>query len=163
MPRGRCCGSTAACRASPSPFPFPFPSPSPARAVRPAAAAQDPRPRIHALATSGRHLEAATLAQAWEQHALQPYGYTSPEASHWVEIRADLARMAGDFRLATRLWTGAGLTGLAQQPPDVPEVQTAEAGALYCWSRLKDQAAALEAGPELIRLPRAPPSLDPPT
>ncbi|MGW0364529.1 hypothetical protein [Streptomyces sp. NPDC002990] len=134
----------------------------PARPPTPAgAAAHDPRPRIHALAVSGRHVEAATLAQAWEQHVLQTYGYTSPAATQWLEIRADLARMAGDFRLATRLWTGAGRTRLAQQPPDAPEVQAAAAGALYCWSRLKDRAAAIEAGPELISLLRALPSLDP--
>ncbi|MFD8947277.1 hypothetical protein ACFV0B_00260 [Streptomyces xanthophaeus] len=122
---------------------------------------QDPRPHIHALATAGRHLEAATLAQAWEQHVLQAYGYTSAEATQWAEIRADLARMAGDFRLATQLWTSAGRARLAHQPPDAPEVKGAAAGALYCWTQLKDQAAAVEAGPELISLLRALPSLDP--
>lgn len=122
---------------------------------------QDPRPHIHALATAGRHLEAATLAQAWEQHVLQAYGYTSAEATQWAEIRADLARMAGNFRLATQLWTSAGRARLAHQPPDAPEVKGAAAGALYCWTQLKDQAAAVEAGPELISLLRALPSLDP--
>ncbi|MEU9375805.1 hypothetical protein AB0D94_18750 [Streptomyces sp. NPDC048255] len=122
---------------------------------------QDPRPHIHALATAGRHLEAATLAQAWEAHVLQTHGYTSAEATQWAEIRADLARMAGDFRLATRLWTGVGRSRLAHQPPDAPEVKGAAAGALYCWTQLKDPAAAVEAGPELIRLLRALPSLDP--
>ncbi|MCX4696129.1 hypothetical protein [Streptomyces sp. NBC_01408] len=122
---------------------------------------QDPRPHIHALATAGRHLEAATLAQAWEAHVLQTYGYTSAEATQWAEIRADLARMAGNFRLATQLWTSVGRSRLAHQPPDAPEVKGAAAGALYCWTQLKDQAAAVEAGPELIRLLRALPSLDP--
>ncbi|MFD8983097.1 hypothetical protein [Streptomyces sp. NPDC059564] len=122
---------------------------------------RDPRPHIHGLATSGRHAEAAALAQAWEQHVLQVYGPASPEATHWAEIRADLARMAGDFRLATRLWTGVGRSRLARQSPDAPEVKGAAAGALYCWTQLKDRAAAAEAGPELIRLLRALPSLDP--
>lgn len=121
----------------------------------------DPRPHIHALAVSGRHAEAAALAQAWEQHVLLAYGPASPEATHWAEIRADLARMAGDFRLATRLWTGVGRTRLAHQSPDAPEVRGAAAGALYCWTQLKDRTAAAEAGPELIRLLRALPSLYP--
>ncbi|MFK0201057.1 hypothetical protein [Streptomyces lavendulae] len=121
----------------------------------------DPRPHIHALATAGRHAEADALAQAWEAHVLRAYGPASPEATHWTEIRADLARMAGDFRLATRLWTGVGVTRLARQSPDAPEVKGAAAGALYCWTQLKDRAAAAEAGPELIRLLGALPSLDP--
>ncbi|MFF6943399.1 hypothetical protein [Streptomyces lavendulae] len=121
----------------------------------------DPRPHIHALATAGRHAEADALAQAWEAHVLRAYGPASPEATHWTEIRADLARMAGDFRLATRLWTGVGVSRLARQSPDAPEVNGAAAGALYCWTQLKDRAAAAEAGPELIRLLGALPSLDP--
>ncbi|MFE3762417.1 hypothetical protein ACFXPI_11710 [Streptomyces sp. NPDC059104] len=122
---------------------------------------RDPRPHIHALATAGRHPEADALARAWEAHVLRAYGPASPEAIHWAEIRADLARMAGDFRLATRLWTGVGVTRLARQSPDAPEVEGAAAGALYCWTQLKDRAAAAEAGPELLRLLRALPSLDP--
>ncbi|MFG2616054.1 hypothetical protein ACGFXC_00375 [Streptomyces sp. NPDC048507] len=122
---------------------------------------RDPRPHIHALATAGRHAEAAALAQVWEEHVLRAHGHGSPEAVHWAEIRADLARMAGDFHLATRLWTGVGRTRLARQSPDAPEVEGAAAGALYCWTQLKDRAAAAETGPELIRLLRALPSLDP--
>ncbi|MEU8461301.1 hypothetical protein [Streptomyces sp. NPDC029003] len=124
-------------------------------------AERDPRPHIHALATSGRHGEAAALAQVWEEHVLRTHGHDSPEAVHWAEIRADLARMAGDFHLATRLWTGVGRTRLARQSPDAPEVKGAAAGALYCWTQLKDRGAAAETGPELIRLLRALPSLDP--
>ncbi|MFI5999459.1 hypothetical protein ACIA98_03435 [Streptomyces sp. NPDC051366] len=121
----------------------------------------DPRPHIHALASGGRHQEAATLAQAWEQHVLQTHGYTSPEATQWAEIRADLARMAGNYRSATQLWINAGRTRLEHQPPDAPEVLAAAAGALYCWTQLKDQAEARDAGPELVRLLRALPSLEP--
>ncbi|MFE4209763.1 hypothetical protein ACFRUQ_29885, partial [Streptomyces goshikiensis] len=132
-----------------------------AQAPVPAVPGQDPRPHIHALATSGRHHEAATLAQAWEQHVLQIHGYTSPEATEWAEIRADLARMAGNYRSATQLWIGAGRSRLARQSPDAPEVLAAAAGALYCWTQLKDEAAAREAGLELLRLLDALPSLEP--
>ncbi|MER7117627.1 hypothetical protein ACFVQ9_31655 [Streptomyces goshikiensis] len=135
--------------------------PARAQAPLPAVPGQDPRPHIHALATSGRHHEAATLAQAWEQHVLQIHGYTSPEATEWAEIRADLARMAGNYRSATQLWIGAGRSRLARQSPDAPEVLAAAAGALYCWTQLKDEAAAREAGLELLRLLDALPSLEP--
>ncbi|MFE3583858.1 hypothetical protein [Streptomyces vinaceus] len=123
--------------------------------------APDPRPHIHALATGGRHQEAATLAQAWEQHVLQTHGHSSPEATHWAEIRADLARMAGNYGSATRLWIDAGHHRLEHQPPDAPEVLAAAAGALYCWTQLKDQEAARDSGPELVRLLRALPGLEP--
>lgn len=122
---------------------------------------RDPRPHIHSLATTGRHLEAATLAQAWEQYVLQTFGYASQEATEWEEIRADLARMEGNFRLATQLWTSAGRARLARQDADAPEVKAAAAGALYCWTRLKDPAAALDVGTELIRLLDLLPALDP--
>ncbi|MFD4135164.1 hypothetical protein [Streptomyces goshikiensis] len=138
--------------AHPVPVATPVPAPVPV---------QDPRPHIHALATSGRHHEAATLAQAWEQHVLQNHGYTSPEATEWAEIRADLARMAGNYRSATQLWIGAGQSRLARQSPDAPEVLAAAAGALYCWTQLKDESAAREAGHELLRLLDALPSLEP--
>ncbi|MFD3939665.1 hypothetical protein ACFWSF_33320 [Streptomyces sp. NPDC058611] len=126
-----------------------------------AAPGRDPRPHIHSLATAGRHLEAATLAQAWELYVLQTFGYASQEATEWEEIRADLARMAGNFRLATQLWTSAGRARLARQDVDAPEVKAAAAGALYCWTQLKDPAAALDAGTELILLLDRLPSLDP--
>ncbi|MCY0943036.1 hypothetical protein [Streptomyces antarcticus] len=122
---------------------------------------RDPRPHIHSLATAGRHLEAATLAQAWEQYVLKTFGYASQEATEWEEIRADLARMAGDFGLATHLWTSAGRARLSRQDADAPEVKAAAAGALYCWTQLKDPAAALDAGTELILLLDCLPSLDP--
>ncbi|MEV7723467.1 hypothetical protein AB0P15_01885 [Streptomyces sp. NPDC087917] len=121
---------------------------------------RDPRPHIHALATSGRHVEAAALAQAWEQYVLRNTGYGSAEATGWLEIRADLARMAGSFGLATELWTGAARIRLAAHHPDAPEVHAAATGALYCWTRVKDPETAIGAAPELIRLLRALPSLD---
>lgn len=69
--------------------------------------------------------------------------------------------MAGNYRSATQLWINAGHTRLEHQPPDAPEVLAAAAGALYCWTQLKDQAEARDAGPELVRLLRALPSLEP--
>ncbi|WP_329391599.1 hypothetical protein OG625_40205 (plasmid) [Streptomyces sp. NBC_01351] len=123
--------------------------------------ARDPRPHIHALATSGRHTEAAALASAWEEYEVQRAGYASAEATGWLEIRADLARMAGNFGLATQLWTSACRIRLTSQSPHAPEVRAAAAGALYCWTQLTDTDAATETGPALVRLLRTLPTLDP--
>ncbi|MFD9517122.1 hypothetical protein [Streptomyces sp. NPDC059979] len=121
----------------------------------------DPRPHLHALASGGRHVEAAALARAWEQYVVETCGHASWEATLCVEIRADLARMAGDFPLATRLWIGSGQARLARQGAGDPGAQAAAAGALYCWTQLKDPVAAVESGPELLRLLRVLPSSDP--
>ncbi|MFG2487956.1 hypothetical protein ACGFSI_35075 [Streptomyces virginiae] len=122
---------------------------------------EDPRPHIHALATGGRHLEAAALARAWEEHVQHTYGCSSVEAVEWAEIRADLARMAGDFPVATGLWIGACRARLAGQGVAGPEVHAAAAGALYCWTQLKDRASVVESGPELVAVLRSLPALDP--
>ncbi|MEU6312188.1 hypothetical protein [Streptomyces sp. NPDC047014] len=121
----------------------------------------DPRPRLHALATAGRHTEAAELARSWERHLLDTAGPGSPEALRCTEIRADLARMAGDFALATALWTAAVRARLAAQGATAPEAHDAAAGALYCWTRLKDPVRAMTSGTELLGLLRALPAFDP--
>jgi hypothetical protein len=126
----------------------------------PAPASQDPRPYVYALAQQRKFDEAARLAQAWETHALQTYGIDSPQATQWVEIRADLAKQQGNFLLATQLWIGAGRTRLAHQSPDAPEVLNAAKSAHYCWTQLSEPRQARECGPELISLLRALPSLD---
>ncbi|MFG2235851.1 hypothetical protein ACGFNX_38660 [Streptomyces sp. NPDC048723] len=89
------------------------------------------------------------------------YGFSSPEAVQWVEIRADLARMAGDFLLATGLWMGACRVRLAFQGAAAPEVHAAAAGALYCWSQVRDRVSAVESGPELVALLGSLPALNP--
>ncbi|MFD5618697.1 hypothetical protein [Streptomyces yangpuensis] len=124
-------------------------------------ATEDPRARLHALAMGGRHGEADALARAWERWVVERSGQASAEAVQCGEIRADLARMAGDFASATRLWTGAGRARLALQGADAAEVQDAVAGAVYCWTQLKDRPGALELGPALVGLLRALPLPDP--
>ncbi|MCZ0973787.1 hypothetical protein O1L55_25775 [Streptomyces albulus] len=47
----------------------------------------DPRPLIWQAAQAGRHDQAAEMAASWEQQALQRYGYASPQATQWAEIR----------------------------------------------------------------------------
>ncbi|MFJ7591792.1 hypothetical protein ACIQZO_31375 [Streptomyces sp. NPDC097617] len=121
----------------------------------------DPRPYIHALASEGRHGEAAALAQAWEEYVRGVYGVSSSQAVQWVEIRADLARMAGDFLLAARLWMGACRVRLAWQGGSGPEVHAAAAGALYCWTRLGERGAVVEVGTELVAVLGVLPGLDP--
>ncbi|MFC9817345.1 hypothetical protein ACFVJM_35435 [Streptomyces virginiae] len=133
----------------------------PASAVGVGVVEEDPRARLHALAVEGRHGEADALARAWERGVVERCGRASAEAVRCAEIRADLARMAGDFVSATRLWLHAGRARLEWQGADAAEVRDAAAGALYCWTQVKDRAGALEAGPELVGLLRTLPLPDP--
>ncbi|GAA2408346.1 hypothetical protein GCM10010420_40800 [Streptomyces glaucosporus] len=121
----------------------------------------DPRPVIWEAAQAGRHNEAAAMAAAWEQHAMRRYGPNSAEATHWAEIRADLARIAENYPLATRLWIAATRSRIALQAPDAPEVLAAAQGAHYCWQHVTDPDTARELGPDLIALLRQLPALDP--
>ncbi|MEV5348965.1 hypothetical protein [Streptomyces achromogenes] len=121
---------------------------------------QDPRPYIHGLAQARRFGEAMNLAQAWETHALQTYGVHSPQATQWIEIRADLAKMSGNTLLATQLWIAAARTRLAHQAPDAPEVLDAARSAHHCWEQITDPAAGRSTGVELINLIRQLPALD---
>ncbi|MGO4417289.1 hypothetical protein AB4Z54_00555 [Streptomyces sp. MCAF7] len=121
----------------------------------------DPRPIIWQTAQAGRHNEAAEMAAAWEQHVLHTYGFDSPQATQWAEIRADLARMAGRWTHATQLWVAAAHTRLAHQAPDAPEVLNAAKGAHYCWTQIENQSEARSCGPELVNLLRQLPTLDP--
>ncbi|MCE4948648.1 hypothetical protein ACJ6WD_38975 [Streptomyces sp. VTCC 41912] len=134
--------------------------PSPAPAAVPTTA-PDPRPLIWQAAQAGRHDQAAEMAASWEQQALQRYGYDSPQATQWAEIRADLARIAGRWPLATQLWVAAARTRLAHQSSDSAEVLNAARGAHYCWNQIADTEQAIENGPELINLLRQLPALDP--
>ncbi|WP_405792461.1 hypothetical protein OG753_39515 [Streptomyces sp. NBC_00029] len=120
----------------------------------------DPRPYIHWLASGGRHGEAASLARVWEEYAGGLYGGSSVEAVQWTEIRADLARMAGDFLVATGLWAGACRVRVECQGVAAPEVYAAAAGALYCWTQVRERAAVVESGPGLVALLRVLPGMD---
>ncbi|MFC9226562.1 hypothetical protein ACFT8W_38545 [Streptomyces hygroscopicus] len=141
--------------------PQPPPAGVPAPPVPEQPRQQDPRPYIWQTAQAGRHSEAAAMATAWEQQALRTHGVSSAEATQWTEIRADLARMAGNYLLATQLWASAARTRLAHQAPDAPEVHTAAQGAAFCWQHIKAPSEARDSGPELIALLRQVPGLDP--
>lgn len=145
--------------AAPTPTPAPMPAPTSASvpAVPPARreTGTDPLPSILAAAASGRHGEAAAAAAAWEQHAHRTYGSGSPQAIHWLEVRADLARLARDPAASCRLWMVAAEARLARrQTLDDPEVEGAVDRAHHQWEQLRDAYTARALAPALIALRR---------
>ncbi|GAA0382647.1 hypothetical protein GCM10010319_71280 [Streptomyces blastmyceticus] len=105
---------------------------------------------ILASARAGRHNEAAAMAAAWEQQALRQYGPHSPEAGLWTEVRADLARLAGDHGRAAELWMSAAHARLERGGAGDVEAVAAVKRAHYCWQHSGEQAPGLAA--ELLAL-----------
>lgn len=134
----------------PAPVRPPDPVPAPAAAPVPAPAQDDLLPGILAAAHAGRHNEAAAMAAAAEQQALRRYGPDSPEAGLWIEVRADLARMAGDHPRAAELWMTAAAARLGRSGPADGEALAALKRAHYCWQHSGDQAPRL--APALLAL-----------
>ncbi|MFG2640251.1 hypothetical protein ACGFYP_04650 [Streptomyces sp. NPDC048370] len=155
--------------AHPTPVPAPVPEPQPEHgratasgdpSVRggspaPSVYETDPHPAILAAARAGRHGEAVAVAVAWEQAALRRYGARSPEAVHWMEVRADLARLAGEPARSCELWIGVARArlGLSQGPQD-PDVEGAVDRAHHQWERIEDPARTRELGNALVALRR---------
>ncbi|RVU22262.1 hypothetical protein EOT10_22720 [Streptomyces antnestii] len=145
--------------------PAPAPAPEPV-AVAPARAPEapdaDPHPAILAAAQSGRHGEAAALAAMWESRALRTHGAGSPEALHWLEVRADLARLAREPARSCELWMAAAEARLARgQAPGTEDVEAAVDRAHHQWEQLGDPARARALAAPLTRLRRAVPGRRP--
>jgi hypothetical protein len=159
----------AAAPAPQAPAPAPVPAPGhgvvPPRPPLPAAppvdgpprpgSGIDPHPAILAAARAGRHGEAAGMAAAWESDALRRHGPRSGEAVHWVEVRADLARLADEPARSCELWIAAAQARLGlSQGPDEPDVEGAVDRAHHQWEQITDPVRARALGPALIELRR---------
>ncbi|MEU6221041.1 hypothetical protein ABZ845_26570 [Streptomyces sp. NPDC047022] len=139
----------------PSPFPAPLSrSPIPlAPFPTQLSASPDPHAALTAAVQDGRHTEAAELAERWEQSALRRYGPGSEEVLHWMEVRADLAMLAGDAGLSCETWLAvANIRLSAGLSPKDPVVEAAVDRAHHQWGRIGDAVRAGELGPALADL-----------
>ncbi|MER6137279.1 hypothetical protein [Streptomyces sp. NPDC001815] len=153
---------------APAPAAEPKPAPKPAPASVPASVPvavvvpvevpapvppADPHAEIAAAVQGGRHAEAVALAERWERAALRTHGPGADEVVHWMEVRADLAKFAGDAELSCRIWLAVADVRLtAGQPADAPGVEAAVDRAHHQWGRIDDSARARELGPALADL-----------
>ncbi|MEU6126731.1 hypothetical protein [Streptomyces sp. NPDC047123] len=115
----------------------------------------DPHAAITAAVEAGRHGEAASLAASWEQSALRMHGPGSKEVIHWMEVRADLARFAGDPARSCETWLAVAAARItAGQALDSAEVEAAADRAHHLWDRIRDPEAVRALGPALVTLRR---------
>ncbi|MFD8869861.1 hypothetical protein ACFV1F_36980 [Streptomyces sp. NPDC059590] len=135
------------------PPPAPWPAPTGPEQPPPPAPASDPHAAIFEAAYAGRHSEAASMAAAWEQEALRSAGPHSGAALHWLEVRADLARLAGDPARACELWMAVADARLGNgEAADHPDVEGAVDRAHHQWQFVQDPVRAGALAPFLISL-----------
>ncbi|MFI6662844.1 hypothetical protein ACIBL8_45975 [Streptomyces sp. NPDC050523] len=104
-------------------------------------------------ARNGRRHEAGRMVAVFEQGALRAHGPASPEAIHWLEVRAQLAQIADDPGAACELWLAAtGFRLNRGESPDAEDVVVAVDQATHEWGRLRDSARARYLAPKLIVL-----------
>ncbi|MCQ4211670.1 hypothetical protein M4J07_001597, partial [Streptomyces longispororuber] len=112
-------------------------------ATAPAAGGADPHAVLLAAAQAGRHGEAASIAATWESEALRTHGAGSPQAIHWLEVRADLARLAQDPGRSCELWSAVAQARLARgEAPTDEDVEAAVDRAHHQWEQVDDPARA---------------------
>jgi hypothetical protein len=113
----------------------------------------DPHFAVASAAQAGRHLDADALAAEHEQAAVRAHGRGSEEALHWIEVRADLAMLAGDPVRSCRAWLAVAVARLAVgQAPGTAAVEAAVDRAHHQWGQIHDPAPARELGLTLAEL-----------
>ncbi|MEB3966562.1 hypothetical protein OKJ48_40985 [Streptomyces kunmingensis] len=144
-----------------SPRAVPRPAPRTTAAARPADGG-DPHPALLAAAQAGRHGEASAIAAMWESEALRTHGAGSPQAIHWLEVRADLARLAQDPPRSCELWTAVAQARLARGEARTDEdVEAAVDRAHHQWEQVADPARARSQAGALRELRRQVPGRRP--
>lgn len=119
------------------------------------ATAGDPHAQILSAARAGRHSEAADIVAMCESTDIRLHGTASLEAVHWVEVRADLARLAGDPARSCSLWLAAARTRLAlHQELGAKEVVDAVDRAHHQWERVANASIMRSLAAELLLLRR---------
>lgn len=114
---------------------------------------REPHGAILAAAREGRHAEAAAAAAVWEEAALRTHGPGSPQAIHWLEVRADLARLAADPVRSCELWMAAANNRLDRgQHADHPDVQGAVDRAHHEFEGIREREQARRLAPALVSL-----------
>ncbi|MEV6170882.1 DMT family transporter [Streptomyces sp. NPDC051954] len=101
------------------------------------------------LAHAGRFEEVEAAIRNSENHAVRVHGAKSPEATHWIEVRAVVARIAGDPGLAARLWLAAARFYSSLPRPDLHERRACLDRAFHEWSNVKDNHAIGQLAPAL--------------
>ncbi|WP_446046154.1 DMT family transporter [Streptomyces olivaceus] len=97
---------------------------------------------VHALlwreANAGRFEQVEATIGSLENQAIRAHGAKSSEATHWLEVRAVVARIAGDPGLSARLWLAAARFHLSAPRPDLYKTRACLDRAFHEWCDVED-------------------------
>ncbi|MGF1428425.1 hypothetical protein [Kitasatospora sp. LaBMicrA B282] len=103
-------------------------------------------------ADAGEHDAAAELALALEEQVVVAHGAIAPPVLMVRQVRAHVARLAGDPVLAAELYRQVALVLLAVEGPEDPEAQRVATNAEACWRAIPDARRARQIGPLILEL-----------
>ncbi|MFK0046013.1 DMT family transporter [Streptomyces sp. NPDC090741] len=89
-------------------------------------------------ARAGRYEEVEAAIRRLETQAIRVHGSKSPQATHWIEVRAVVAGIARDPGLATRLWLSAARFHSATPNPDLRATRECLDRAFHEWTNIED-------------------------
>lgn len=98
---------------------------------------------IHAFlwreAHRGRFRAVEDTIRKLENEAVRLHGAKSKEATHWIEVRAVVARIAADHALSARLWLTAARFHASSAHQDLPSTHTCLDHAYQEWCGVTDE------------------------
>ncbi|MEU1272595.1 hypothetical protein [Streptomyces sp. NPDC005799] len=116
---------------------------------------------IHAFlwreAHRGRFRAVETTVRGPENEAVRVHGAKSTEATHWIEVRAVVARIAADHALSGRLWLTAARFHSSPPRRDLTSTRTCLDRAYQEWYGVKDADVIGELAAEVGALGRQDP------
>lgn len=116
---------------------------------------------IHAFlwreAHRGRFRAVESTIRKLENEAVRVHGAKSAEATHWIEVRAVVARIAADHALSARLWLTAARFHSSPARRDLPSTRTCLDHAYQEWHGVTDEDVIDELAAELRSMCRQDP------
>ncbi|MEU9407494.1 DMT family transporter [Streptomyces sp. NPDC048281] len=100
-------------------------------------------------AHAGRFTEVEAAIRGLETRAVRIHGAKSPEATHWIEVRADIAGIAADHGLAAQLWLNAARFHLSGPARDPRRVRNCLDRAYHEWCDTADEHIVATLAPAL--------------
>ncbi len=100
----------------------------------------------------GRLTDAEHTIRRSENHSVRLHGAKSAEATHWIEVRAHVAHLAGNGRLAVRLWLSAARFHAEPPRRDTARTRLCLERAFTEWRDLPDHTAMRELAPALRQM-----------
>ncbi|WP_063766969.1 DMT family transporter [Streptomyces sp. NRRL S-813] len=109
----------------------------------------DPHAYLWSAAQEGRFEEVEATIRRLEVRAIQNHGAKSPEATHWIEVRAVVARIAGHHGLASQLWLVAARFHSSPPDRDLHAARACLDQAFHEWVNVEDDRVLATLAPAL--------------